>query len=609
MFDATAELSREPHARPRLVIAHVPSPHAPIVFAADGSPVPMSDLANFFDDTFLHRAGPRERALAAYAGQLAHIDALALAAIDQVIDAESTPPVILVLSDHGSAAGVDWDNLDASDLDERTANLFAALTPGHSGVFPTRCHPGECLRSCLRFLLRAGVRPAAEYRISLAYVAGRRGSHSSAGSGAPVTTTRGQRGGASTSLGRRLLAVPLYPAALAAAFVLGIWFQSSLDLVPLLRPLAIAIGLAAAITIIPVLLMRDKDRGGVVAGLATLGVLSGDDPRLLALSAVGVVGVLLLMTRERHFKRETSLVWPHPSAEPRDDPPGWDPRRSGRRVDPRACPPQTASAASRPSTPAAQLPDVVVLLLDAHGREDVLADQYGEDVSGFLGALRDRDFYVSPRSRSNYMNTQLTLASMFNMTHVSEMNLPPQTDPSYNVALRASLDRNRAFAALRAAGYEIGAVSPGYEGVALRSADVFLEGGQASELESVLIANSGLRHAVTALVPDALADQARERVLWNLEPDHWLPGLAPAATLSRPYFLFVHVPSPHFPFLFDRTGGPVNDRPIVVTGRGTPSRAQPGRVGCHRRPILRAAGLRGWAGDRGTRRSDRRRAA
>ena len=385
-----------------------------------------------------------------------------------------------------------------------------------------------------------------------------------------MTASRGQPGHASTGFGRRLLALPLYPSALAAAFVLGIWFQSSLDLVPLLRPLAIAIGLAAAITVVPVLLMRDKDRGGVVAGLATLGILSGDDPRLLVLSVVGVVGVLVLMTRERHFKRK--LPWP-----------GLTRllnlvtillvgilavRAAGSIL---GVPAQTASAASRPSTPAAQLPDVVVLLLDAHGREDILADQYGEDVSAFVGALRDRDFYVSPRSRSNYMNTQLTLASMFNMTHVSEMNLPPQTDPSYNVALRASLDRNSAFAALRSAGYEVGAVSPGYEGVALRSADVFLEGGQASELESVLIANSGLRHAVTALVPDALADQARERVLWNLEPEHWLPGLAPAATLNRPYFLFVHVPSPHFPFLFDRTGGPVNDRPIVVTGRGTPA--------------------------------------
>jgi len=137
VFDAAAEVSREPHARPRLVIAHVPSPHAPIVFAADGSAVPMPDLPNFFDDMFVHRTGPRERALAEYAGQLAHVDRLALAAIDRVLAAESTPPIVLVLSDHGSAAGLDWGDLDASDLDERTANLFAALTPGRTGVFPT----------------------------------------------------------------------------------------------------------------------------------------------------------------------------------------------------------------------------------------------------------------------------------------------------------------------------------------------------------------------------------------------------------------------------------------------------------------------------------------
>jgi hypothetical protein len=136
VLDAAATTSREQHARPRLVVVHVPSPHAPIVFAADGSAVPMSDLATFFDDTFTHRELPRERALAQYAGQLAHVDQLALAAIDEVLAGESTPPVVLILSDHGSAAGVSWDDLNASDLDERTANLFAALTPGRSGIFP-----------------------------------------------------------------------------------------------------------------------------------------------------------------------------------------------------------------------------------------------------------------------------------------------------------------------------------------------------------------------------------------------------------------------------------------------------------------------------------------
>lgn len=136
VFDAAVAVSREPHGRPRFVIAHVPSPHAPIVFAADGSAVPMSDLADFFDDTFTHRQVPRPEALAQYAGQVSHVDDLALAALDDVLASEPTPPVILVLSDHGSAAGVNWDDLASSDLDERTANLFAAYTPGHSGVFP-----------------------------------------------------------------------------------------------------------------------------------------------------------------------------------------------------------------------------------------------------------------------------------------------------------------------------------------------------------------------------------------------------------------------------------------------------------------------------------------
>ena len=47
------------------------------------------------------------------------------------------------------------------------------------------------------------------------------------------------------NVSRSFFTFPLYPTALTAAFVLGVWLQSSLDVFPLLRPLAIAIGLAA----------------------------------------------------------------------------------------------------------------------------------------------------------------------------------------------------------------------------------------------------------------------------------------------------------------------------------------------------------------------------
>jgi hypothetical protein len=44
--------------------------------------------------------------------------------------------VIVLLSDHGSGSGLDWFDLAHSDLDERSANLVAAYTPGHDAVFP-----------------------------------------------------------------------------------------------------------------------------------------------------------------------------------------------------------------------------------------------------------------------------------------------------------------------------------------------------------------------------------------------------------------------------------------------------------------------------------------
>jgi hypothetical protein len=370
-----------------------------------------------------------------------------------------------------------------------------------------------------------------------------------------------------------LLTFPLYPSALAAWFVVSVWLPSSLDLPPLLRPLVIGLAFGLALTIVAVAVTRNWQRGGAIAGVAVLGVIGGDDGRVLGLAALMIGGLLLLAVRERQFERRLP----------------WDSLTRllnlvaiamlGILVARAAfmtlgLPPRAATAATVPAA-GAERPDIIVILLDAHGREDILADLYGEDISGFVAALRDRGFDVSPRSRSNYMNTQLTLSSMFNLVHLSELNLPPETDQSYGAGLRTSLDRNRAFELLRAGGYHIGTVSPGYEGVALRSADVFLEGGQVSELETVLISNSALRRALDIVAGDALGDQARARVRWNLEPSNWLPGIAAAATDAEPYFMFVHVPSPHFPYLFDRDGVPLPDRRVVVPNPGDRSEMDP----------------------------------
>jgi hypothetical protein len=60
-------------------------------------------------------------------------------------------------------------------------------------------------------------------------------------------------------------------------------------------------------------------------------------------------------------------------------------------------------------------PHILLLLLDGYGREDVLQDVYGFDNSDFVSALRERKFFVADSAAVNYMQTLLSLTSLFSM--------------------------------------------------------------------------------------------------------------------------------------------------------------------------------------------------
>jgi hypothetical protein len=133
-LEALAHVAEEGSTTPRFVLAHVPSPHAPVVFAADGSPV-SADIATLYEEAAGTRGLPRDVYGAAYTGQVTELNRRVLATLDRILTTSDRPPVIIVFGDHGSASGLDWADLEHSDLDERTANLFASLTPGHDDLF------------------------------------------------------------------------------------------------------------------------------------------------------------------------------------------------------------------------------------------------------------------------------------------------------------------------------------------------------------------------------------------------------------------------------------------------------------------------------------------
>jgi len=145
------QVATAPHSQPRLVLAHVPSPHQPTVFRSDGSvlPVPIDDF--FYSDSPLEKGIPHDQFVAQYRDHLTYLNGLVLDAVDRVIADSSRPPVIILWSDHGSASRVDWLTTEPEDappdeLLERTGTLLAALTPGKTNVYPDDPSPASVMR-------------------------------------------------------------------------------------------------------------------------------------------------------------------------------------------------------------------------------------------------------------------------------------------------------------------------------------------------------------------------------------------------------------------------------------------------------------------------------
>src|SRR5207244_566627 len=73
-------------------------------------------------------------------------------------------------------------------------------------------------------------------------------------------------------------------------------------------------------------------------------------------------------------------------------------------------------------------PDIYMIVLDAHGRSDIVKQIYGVDNSAFTSALRHRGFVVPTHNTSNYYRTIQSLTSTLNCCYLSDMKLDAFTD-------------------------------------------------------------------------------------------------------------------------------------------------------------------------------------
>ena len=204
-----------------------------------------------------------------------------------------------------------------------------------------------------------------------------------------------------------------------------------------------------------------------------------------------------------------------------------------------------------------ELPDIYVILMDGYPRADVLSRLFGIDNSPFIGELEGLGFDVAEQSHSNYVFTQLTLASMFEMRHLDQI---PSLEPFIGLTggqvnpLRDALIQGKAFTALHAAGYQIVATLPGYDTVALRGlADRVLDHGEMNDLERDVLKRTWLLDPLALLLPGIFTFPQHDRVLNQFD------DLEKLATESRdaPIFAWIHIPAPHLPLVIDAQGEPL----------------------------------------------------
>jgi hypothetical protein len=204
-------------------------------------------------------------------------------------------------------------------------------------------------------------------------------------------------------------------------------------------------------------------------------------------------------------------------------------------------------------------PDVYYIILDMYTRQDLLKSSFGYDNTEFLNALRQRGFYVADCSMSNYVRTEISLGSSLNMSYLQNLDDSFTPDSIARRKLWDTLKHSAVRYNFESMGYKTVDFATGFAWNEVTDADLFVEPplmtSGMSDFEGLFMRTTLARYAQDFgwADPDAVTAQAyRDR--FNSVFNH----MGTIAQLSAPTFSYVHVISPHPPFVFDADGNPID---------------------------------------------------
>ncbi len=220
-------------------------------------------------------------------------------------------------------------------------------------------------------------------------------------------------------------------------------------------------------------------------------------------------------------------------------------------------------------------PDIYYIILDGYGREDILFNLYQHDNSDFITALENQGFYVADQSNSNYIQTIFSLNATLNMEYLDDLQTAPGTDLKKRKFLAHKTKNNIVQTILAANGYQIVTIDSGLlntDGVdkvlsinhdftppgsakRSRSANAFelllLESTALQGFLDLIILQMGLANE-QEIFSSTTFQAHRARVLASFK------ALEDFAGTPGNHFVFVHIVSPHPPFVFTADGSEVD---------------------------------------------------
>jgi len=204
------------------------------------------------------------------------------------------------------------------------------------------------------------------------------------------------------------------------------------------------------------------------------------------------------------------------------------------------------------------LPDIYYIMPEDYGRADQLQQWAQIDTSPFQQFLKDKGFYVADCSQSNYVTSELSLGSALEMDYLQNLGPGFKATNEDQSLIWNAIRYNTLEADLEKAGYKTVAFATGFSWSELDNSDIYLTTppywSGLTSFENLLLRTSPVRNLEDIGVLnlfDIDGERFRARTLLDFN------SVAGLASMPGPKFVFMHILTPHPPFVFAADGSKI----------------------------------------------------